>query len=217
MKKKVFYIFVGLDIVLFITAVVVFGYLFAAFRETRIESQAASQPPQISESAVEMLSPSPIQTPTPTPTPTPQSVYETERFRIIYNPQELTLTDRSGETGRTAITLAAAGQDMPRLDIQILETESPRISQEDFAVLAQASAAAYFADNPAEMTVSNPVMEESVYLAELQIAASDVSPAMEAQIRWIPGTDYGVLAVCLIPQDADPAWLPDALSSLVAS
>ncbi len=70
---------------------------------------------------------------------------------------------------------------------------------------------------PGSQTVSFAAVEESVYLAELQIAASDVSPAMESQIRWIPGTDYGVLAVCLIPQDADPAWLPDVLSSLVAS
>lgn len=212
-KRNLVHLFLGLDAALLLVAVVIFGYIFASVRERPSEAPTTTPAPTPQATEAETPSPSPTQTPSPSPTPEPLAVYETEQFRVSYQPQRLTLSDRSGEVGRTSVALTSGGLELPRVDIQVLEGMLG-ISRDDFQLLAQAAASGYFAGGSPETEVLDMVMEETGYTAELQIAATEASPALRLRVRLIPGTAYGVLAICLTPEGTDQETQDSLLEAL---
>ena len=217
-KPNLLHIFIGVDIVLGLLAVIIFGYLFTSVRMNRNTVQAATTPhsPHMEPETISSSAPTPPPVPAPSPTPEPFTVYETEQFRFSYDSERLTLSDRSGEVGQTAIALTVDGENLPRLDIQVLEDFPAIFGQEDFRMLARIAVQAYFAESPVEILENSFVMEETQCTAELSVPATEASPALEVSVRLIRRGDHGVLAMGLAQENtANQTALQEVLGSLV--
>lgn len=205
MKRKrpsLLQIFIGVDMALLLVACIIFGWIFSALHKPENKVLTATADPSAVVSPPESVPPSPSCPPVPTHTPEPLTVYETEWFSFSYNAGVWTPTDRSSEAGRTAVCLTAPGEDLPRLDIQVLEAFPSVFGQEDFRLLARAAVQAYFAETPAEIAEHDMVMEKEVCTAAFVVPAAEDSPALEATVQLGLCNGHGVLSVYLTEEGA---------------
>ncbi len=210
--------FLCVDIVLLLAAVFLFGYIFSHRSSSKKIPETVSPSPELLASPLP-TSPSPHFTPTPAPTVTPRPLQTATftAFHFSYDAAQMAVLDRSREVGTEAVAITGSN-DVPRVDIQALEP-LPGLTQAQFEILARSAVTTYFAHAPEALTLEDSVTGQAEYSAQLTLPETADSPALLANIRLLLGEEQSILAICLLPADADAkatAAFQDVLTSVTS-
>lgn len=217
-QKQLLFGFICVDIVLLVTAVILFGYILSHRNSAKETPKTVATPPAMSTSPLP-ASPSPRFTPTPAPTNTPQPLETASfaAFQFMYVAAQMEVQDRSQETGAEAVAVIGS-EDIPRVDIQVMEP-LVELTQAQFEVLARSAVSTYFAAPPENIALEDSVTGRAEYSARLILPETAASPELMAYIRLLLTDDHSILAVCLLPKDIDSeaeTVFRDVLDSITA-
>ena len=198
-QKQLLVGFICVAMVLLLAAVLLFGYILSHRDNSAEAPTAASVPPAASASPA----PSPAFTPTPAPSATPQPLQTASftAFQFSYDGENMTVLDRSQEVGGETVAITGT-DDIPRVDIQVLEP-LPGLRQAQFETLARSAVTSYFAAPPENINLEDSDIGLTEYSAQLTLPETAGSPALVAHIRLLLEEEHSILAICLLPADAD--------------
>lgn len=199
-QKQLFIGFICVDVLLLLAAILLFGYILSH----RGNSNTVPEVVAPTSTASVSPSPSPAFTPTPTLAVTPQPLQTASftAFQFSYDAKQMTVQDRSQEVGGETVAVTGSNDDIPRVDIQVLEP-LPGLTQSQFETLARSAVRTYFAAPPEDISLEDSVTGLTEYSAQLVLPETVGSPAMVAHIRLLLGSKYSILAICLLPEDTD--------------